>query len=193
MKRFLPGICLLALVLNSSADQLPADHTQAEIANAKAAIKLLAGNLQTELKGAMQSGGPVAAIAVCNTRAMPITQQVASDQGMRLGRVSLKNRNPANAANEWQAAVLKDFEQQKEAGKDVTTLAWSETVSVDGEQEFRFMKAIPTGAVCLACHGTELSPQVNSVLADLYPMDRATGYHEGDIRGAFVATRKLSD
>jgi len=193
MKRFLPGICLLALVLDGSADQLPADHTQAEIANAKAAIKLLAGNLQTELKGAMQSGGPVAAIAVCNTRAMPITQRVASEQGMHLGRVSLKNRNPVNAANEWQAAVLKEFEQQKEAGKDVTTLAWSETVRVDGEQEFRFMKAIPTGGICLSCHGTTLSPEVSQVLAETYPQDRATGFEKGDIRGAFVVTRTLQN
>ena len=76
-------------------------------------------------------------------------------------------------------------------GKGIDSLAWSETVSVDGGQEFRFMKAIPTGGVCLVCHGTELSPEVSQVLADLYPMDQATGYSEGDIRGAFVVTRQM--
>jgi len=193
MKRFLTGLCFCALLMDVSAEQLPGDDTQAEIANAKAAIKVLASSLQTELKGAMQSGGPVAAIAVCNTRAMPITQQVASDQGMHLGRVSLKNRNPANAPNEWQRAVLEDFEQQKKAGKDVTTLAWSETAGLDGEREFRFMKAIPTGGVCLSCHGTMISPEVSQVLAETYPQDRATGFNEGDIRGAFVVTRTLQN
>ena len=55
------------------------------------------------------------------------------------------------------------------------------------------MKAIPTGAVCLNCHGTKIAPEVSQALAGLYPEDRATGFNEGDIRGAFVVTRKISD
>jgi hypothetical protein len=124
---------------------------------------------------------------------MPITQRTANEQGMLLSRVSLKNRNPSNLPNEWQTLVLEDFEQRKAAGQDVGSLVWSETVSIDGGEEFRFMKAIPTGAVCLNCHGTDLSPEVSRVLTELYPMDRATGYREGDIRGAFVATRQSSN
>lgn len=181
------------LAMNAGSDQQAATDKQAQTAAAKAAITDLAGALQKEMKGAMQTGGPVAAIGLCKTRAMPITQEVASDQGLSLSRVSLNNRNPANQPNEWQAAVLKDFEQQKSAGKDIGALAWSETVSIDGEREFRFMKAIPTQAVCLNCHGTSISPEVSEILAVLYPDDRATGYQEGDIRGAFVATRKFSD
>ena len=110
---------------------------------------------------------------------------------MQLSRVSLKNRNPANAPIEWQVSVLEGFDRQKAAGKDITKLAWSETVDTADGQEFRFMKAIPTGEVCLKCHGSKLAPEVGQVLAELYPEDRATGYSEGDIRGAFVVTRKL--
>ncbi|MDX2428504.1 MAG: DUF3365 domain-containing protein [Xanthomonadales bacterium] len=187
MKQILLGLCLVMLAMNGSSDQ-QSESIQAETDKAKAAIRELAVALKTELKGAMQAGGPVAAIGVCNTQAMPITQKVANEQGLLLSRVSLKNRNPANLPNEWQIAVLEDFEQQKAAGKDVSSLAWSETVEVDGKQEFRFMKAIPTDPVCLNCHGTDLSPDVSRILADLYPIDRATGYREGDIRGAFVAT-----
>ena len=158
MKQILLGLCLVMVAMNCSSDQQVEVTTQAEVAAAKAAIKALAGALQTELKGAMQTGGPVAAIGLCNTQAMPITQKVATDQGLSLSRVSLKNRNPANLPNEWQIAVLEDFEQKKVAGQDIGNLAWSETVNVGGVQEFRFMKAIPTGAVCLNCHGTNISP-----------------------------------
>ncbi|MDX2417453.1 MAG: DUF3365 domain-containing protein [Xanthomonadales bacterium] len=193
MKHILPGLCLVMLAMNAGSDQQAATGTQAQTAAAKAAIKDLAGALQKELKGAMKTGGSVAAIGLCYTRAMPITQEIAINQGLSLGRVSLNNRNPANQPNEWQAAVLKDFEQQKSAGKDIGALTWSETVSIDGEQEFRFMKAIPTQAVCLNCHGTDISPEVSQILAIVYPDDRATGYQEGDIRGAFVATRKFSN
>lgn len=187
MKKTFIGLCLLVITLDGSADPV-ADATVA-----KAAIKDLAGALQTELKSAMKTGGPVAAIAVCNTRAMPITEKAAKDHGIALSRVSLRNRNPANAPNDWQTAVLDDFERQKSAGKDIATLAWSETVNVDGGREFRFMKAIPTGAVCLNCHGVSLDPAVSRILSDLYPEDKATGFSEGDIRGAFVATQKLSN
>jgi len=193
MKQILLGLCLLILALDCSSDQQANTSTEAEVAAAKAAIKEFAGALQTELKTAMKAGGPIAAIGVCNTQAMPITAQVSADRGMALSRVSLKNRNPANAANDWQSAVLEDFEQKKLAGKDITKLAWSETVKVDDGQEFRFMKAVPTGEVCLKCHGTQIAPEVSRILASLYPEDRATGYKEGDIRGAFVVTRKLSN
>lgn len=85
--------------------------------------------------------------------------------------------------------MLENFDRQKAAGKDITKLAWSETVNTDDGREFRFMKAIPTGEVCLKCHGTELAPGVAQALAGLYPEDRATGYSQGDIRGAFVVTK----
>jgi len=191
MKQILLGLCLVMLALDCSSDQQANTSTEAEVAAAKAAIKEFAGALQTELKGAMKAGGPIAAIGVCNTQAMPITAQVSADHGMTLSRVSLKNRNPANAANDWQSSVLKDFEKRKLAGKDITRLAWSETVKAGDGQEFRFMKAIPTGEVCLKCHGTQIAPEVSQVLASLYPEDRATGYKQGDIRGAFVVIRKL--
>jgi hypothetical protein len=70
-------------------------------------------------------------------------------------------------------------------------MAWSEVAAIDGKQQFRFMKAIPTGALCLQCHGSNMSPEVSARLAELYPGDKATGYTEGDIRGAFVVTRNL--
>jgi hypothetical protein len=53
------------------------------------------------------------------------------------------------------------------------------------------MKAIPTSAVCLECHGATLASGAHDVLAELYPEDCATGFSEGDIRGAFVTIRKL--
>jgi len=187
MKQIGLGVCLFLLSIAGNAD------TDSEVAAAKIAIKEFAGALQTELKNAMEAGGPVAAIAVCNTRAMSIATQVAADHGMQLSRVSLKNRNPLNAANSWQAPVLADFEKKRLAGNDISQLAWTETLGVEGGKEFRFMKAIPTVEICLRCHGTELAPETSGILAELYPKDRATGYKKGDIRGAFVVTRTTPD
>ena len=190
MKRFLILVLVVFLVTDSNANP-PAQ--QADIDEAKAAIKTFAGALQVELKTAMQDGGPIAAISVCNTRALPISELISDEKGMALSRVSLKNRNPGNAPNDWQEAVLLNFEVQKAEGKNVSDLAWSETVNTENGSEFRFMKAIPTGSVCLACHGTALSLEIEQKLAELYPGDKATGFSEGDIRGAFVVTHPLSD
>ena len=53
------------------------------------------------------------------------------------------------------------------------------------------MKAIPTGGVCLACHGENLAQGVQETITTLYPNDKATGFKSGDIRGAFVVTKVL--
>ena len=51
------------------------------------------------------------------------------------------------------------------------------------------MKAIPTGEVCLACHGKDINPDVASALDAAYPQDQARGYALGDIRGAFSVSK----
>ena len=193
MKQFFRVLSLLVIASACHGGQAPGAGSEADIAAAKSAIQAFAGALQAELKSAMQAGGPVAAIGVCNTQALPISKRVSSEHGLALSRVSLQNRNPDNAPNAWQSAVLQAFEDRKAQGQDIGSLAWSETANVDGGQEFRFMKAIPTGSLCLQCHGSQISPEVSQILAGLYPQDRATGYSEGDIRGAFVVTRRDPD
>ena len=155
------------------------------------AVQAFATALKGELMAAMQSGGPTAAIEVCNTRAPAIAESVSLEQGVEIGRVSLKNRNPDNSANEWQAAVLMDFQNRVDSGEDAAGLSWQETAETGGGAEYRFMKAIPTGAVCLACHGKVLAPEVAAQIESLYPEDKATGFSEGDLRGAFVVTKSM--
>ena len=53
------------------------------------------------------------------------------------------------------------------------------------------MKAIPTGELCLVCHGTQIAPQVLEKLDALYPRDEARGFSAGDIRGAFTITQPM--
>ena len=54
--------------------------------------------------------------------------------------------------------------------------------------EYRYMKAIaiPEGAPCLACHGEAIDAAVATRLRELYPSDKATGYKQGELRGAFT-------
>lgn len=183
--------CLLALAPCLAASDAAAPQTDALTARAKASIAAFAEALKSELMAAMQDGGPVQAIEVCHTRAPEIARQISEQRGMSLSRVSQKNRNPKNGPNRWQAAVLDEFEARRAAGADVGAMHWQATAAVPGGLEFRFMKAIPTAPLCLACHGEAIAPAVAEKLAELYPEDAATGFREGDIRGAFVVTQRL--
>ena len=188
MKNKALALCLAALASGTCAGF---DET-AELDQAKKATAAFAGALKSELVSAMQSGGAIEAIEVCNTRAVAISENVSAKNNMNLSRVSLKNRNPGNAPNEWQAEVLHSFEARNKTGESPGDLTWHEVANTDIGQEFRFMKAIPTGSLCLQCHGENIAPTVAIKLAELYPKDKATGYREGDIRGAFVVTYQLT-
>lgn len=156
------------------------------------AIKDFAGRLQAKLKKALQKGGAVNAITVCNSEAVLIAQDVSQKRNLSITRVSLKNRNPANAPNEWQEKVLEEFESRKSKGEHVSELTYIDIAEIGTKKQFRFMKAIPTGPICIKCHGPDIADEVKNRLDELYPDDKARGFRPGDIRGAFVVINDVS-
>lgn len=171
---------------------LAGDPTNQErLEKSKAAIQDFGGTLKGELEKAMKEGGPLQAIKVCNTVAPHIATAKSQAHNMELARTSLKFRNPGNAPDEWETSVLRKFEERKAAGEEVDKIAYAEVVDKDGVKTFRFMKAIPTGEVCLLCHGETIAPAVAAELDKLYPGDKARGYKLGDIRGAFTVKQKM--
>lgn len=162
-------------------------HADPRVNEARALIKEFASTLQGELKQAMQSGGPTEAIEVCHTRAPEIAAGLSSENGWEVARTSLKRRNADNAPDGWEREILQQFEVRKLAGEAPAELDYAETVTENGKPVFRYMKAIPTQKVCLACHGGDnVAPEVAGKIARYYPDDQARGYAEGDLRGAFT-------
>lgn len=177
-----------AEAIQTSTPVTPVDDKAILTAEAKTAVQTFAGKLKGELQAGMKAGGPGNALNICHIRAPEIAKAVSSEKGLHISRTSLKVRNPNNAPNEWQTKVLNEFEAQKAAGKDPASIIYSEIAG----DEFRFMKAIPTDQMCLNCHGSILSPDVTAKLTELYPQDKATGFREGDLRGAFVVVKNLA-
>lgn len=169
-----------------------ADSQKAAYADkSKAAIAEFAGKLKGELEAGMKKGGPVNAIQVCNTVAPAIAQEVSAKHGLTIARTSLKNRNEKNAPDAWETKVLNSFAERKAKGEALDSMTFSEVVESNGKKEFRFMKAIPVGEVCLKCHGENIDPAVKAKLTELYPNDKATGYKQGDLRGAFTVRQAM--
>jgi hypothetical protein len=173
-----------------AATGLQADDSADRIEQARQATAQLGSALKSELIAAMQSGGALQAIEVCHTRAGEIAGDVSRKTGLEVSRISAGNRNPGNAANDWQLEVLSSFDRRLESGESPAGMNWYETAETESGMEFRYMQAIPTGGLCLQCHGTAIAPDVADRLHELYPADRATGYREGDIRGAFLVVGK---
>jgi len=184
---------LLAVVMSATGALAGESEPQSQLDQSRATAAEFMKTLKGELMAAMQAGGAVNAITVCNKRAPAIAAELGALRGWEVGRTSLKPRNMANAPDEWERSVLERFEQRKQAGEDPAGLEYFEVVEQDGQTGFRYMKAIPTGELCLACHGAKLDPAVAAKLDALYPRDQARGYQVGDIRGAFTFTEPLSE
>lgn len=144
-----------------------------------------AAQLKDELIRAMAGGGPPDAVKVCAERAPLIAAELSRESGAKIGRTSLRFRNPVNAPEAWQYQVLADFDERGSSA-DAEALEYFSARPAPGVKA-RYMMAIVTKPMCLACHGEPEQP-VKMYLEQLYPHDRATGYEAGDIRGAFYVS-----
>ena len=187
------SILMLGAVLAASpalARQQPDDPP--EVVASRQAAQKFGATLKEALQQAIQSGGPVNGIAVCHDQAGQIATDLGQKEGILIGRTSLKLRNPTNAPDNWELAVLKQFEARKTQGEPADKLEFFAVIDDDqGQKTFRYMKAIPTAALCLNCHGENIPPEVEAKLKELYPNDQARGFKEGDLRGAFTLAKPV--
>jgi hypothetical protein len=95
----------------------------------------------------------------------------------------------------WEARQLAEFDRRAASGEKPETLEKSEVVTIDGKQVFRYMKALPVSEVCLEAATARPTDSIagpqgrNSPGA--YPHDQATGYGQGQVRGALTVKRPL--
>ena len=140
-------------------------------------------SLVGRLTGAMEDGGPVAAIDFCSTEAIALTLQVQEglDEGLVLKRTSFRYRNPLNAPDEAEEEALVHFEDAIAAGES-SPATYVQKVS---EDEYRFYRALYLGEVCLQCHGeTRLhGPRGIGRFAGEVSRRSCCGYKAGDFRG----------
>ncbi|MGR8930010.1 MAG: Tll0287-like domain-containing protein [Gammaproteobacteria bacterium] len=157
--------------------------------------KAFSQSLGATLKSQLENSGTESAISVCKHVA-PALAEDYSDEDRIVSRVSLKNRNSSlGKPDEWERRALERFEQEKAALEAEGSLESSAVTEEADGRWFRYLKAIPTQAMCLQCHGkaSDIAPKVKSLLAKEYPEDRAVGYSAGDIRGAVSIKWKLQD
>ncbi len=186
--RLLPVVAA-ALLLVAPADA--AEDASAAVKQARTIARDFMTTLKGELMRAMEDGGPAHAIEVCKAVAPRIAEDESRKFGWHVARTSHRVRNPANAPDAWERKILASFLARAERGENLKAMEYGEVIETGDRRVFRYMKAIPTQALCLNCHGSDLQPEVTARLAELYPDDRATGFEVGDLRGAFTFSKRL--
>ena len=190
-----PVLTVLALsaVLAGCASGPSAEEQAAMAAEARKASGVLVQTLGGELKAALAEKGPEGAISVCKERAPQIAADVSKQYNVEAKRVSPKNRNPAGVPDAWEAQAQAGLEKRLAAGEKPETLETWQVVETPAGKQFRYAKALPVQTMCLTCHGNpaEIPDAVKARLATDYPLDKATGYAPGMIRGIVSIKRTL--
>jgi hypothetical protein len=184
-KAMVAALTLLAFCI-SAGTVAASEHDASIEAKSRSLAQALGSQLTAELSEALSAGGPAQAIAVCKDRAPQIAAELSRQSGARVGRVSRRFRNPANAPEPWQIAALQRFEAEIAEGSTP-----ADYLHISSEAA-RYMKPIRIQPLCLVCHGDTLSAEVRTLLDAHYPHDQARGYQAGELRGAFTVSWPVS-
>ncbi len=172
---------LIALACISSllvAAPVSEEHAISKGAATSAALLQKLGN---EVKINMQANGPVKTVEFCSLHALSMTDQIAKETGTQIKRLSLKNRNPVNAATGEEKELLEKWEKMVQSGQSLPGHELKKTA--EGGMVY-YKPLLINNEACLKCHGdiAEGSPVAKAIHAT-YPEDKAVGYKMGDLRG----------
>ncbi len=143
----------------------------------KKAFGTLSGNLQQ----AVSEGGVSYALKFCNVEAIPLTDSLSEQSGIEIRRASHRPRNPANEADSLEMETIKKYLAKIENNEDPAPITYRYKKSFIYHAPIRI-----NNGLCLSCHGqpgSDITEENLSVINELYPKDRATGFNMGDLRG----------
>jgi len=188
---FVSSAILMSCNNNETTKKINTDNSTLEIADStviKKGKSIAMGTFKTlgsKLKKAIKKGGPIAGIDVCSSQASKLTDSMSLAYNVKLKRVSLKNRNENNLANETEKAILDSWQTEIDNGNPIKP----KVLRADNN-EITFVAPIKVKHQCIVCHGTDdfVSPEVRLKLKEHYPNDKARNYNEGDLRGAWIIT-----
>jgi hypothetical protein len=177
---------LLSVACGRSAPTVTPEARDAAAEKAAAAAKRLGRTLLTELTTALNEVPADHALHLCGDIAQRVSDDISAEQGFAVGRTALRVRNPANAPDDWERAVLMTWDGGESA-------AHHDVVETQDGPVLRWMSPIRLVGLCTQCHGndTEIETATRAAIVDRYPDDQATDFAVGDLRGAFTVTVPL--
>jgi cytochrome c len=184
--RILGLLLIVSMTFSSCGKSLSKKEKEAYLEKGKeitmATQKHLGGNLVKKMK----EGGVKEAVPFCNTKAMPLTQEMSETFNVRVKRTSHRLRNDKNAPDEAEKLILTTYNKSLAEHKAITPV-----VKLGDDGKVHYYAPIIVQKKCLVCHGeigTDVTVKSDSIIKSFYPNDLATGFKEGDLRGIWSIT-----
>ena len=182
MHKIFANSLVIGLIFSSSVIATENDDKslqQRYLQESRQIAKAFMQSLGSTLKAQLESDNTVNAISVCKHVAPAIAADYSNEHRLSPSRLQ----------------VLERFDLERAEAKPVNEMEISDVTEESDGRWFRYMKAIPTQAMCLQCHGKgdSIPPEVKALLDQEYPADQAIGYDVGDIRGAVSIKHKLPE
>jgi len=175
----------------NTASEISPQKLKKIVTSGKKATAALTTTLKKELFTAIGQSGTVAAIDICRTSAIKLTDSLISTMPgiANLKRTTLKYRNPENAPDKTDMEVLELYEKVLLSGDSIPDFQVRE-ITQNNKKMYFYYQPLMVQPLCLNCHGNEshLTPEIKDILAKNYPEDTAIGYKAGQFRGAIRVT-----
>lgn len=145
-------------------------------------IKTLGGNLKKKMK----EEGPLGAFKYCSNFAYTLTEDVNKElpNGVKLKRVSIRNRNPLNQPEKDEKDILRGLHMLNASGAVMPDYILQKTEN--GTYKY-YKPLLVNKELCMTCHGDlSKNPELAAAIRSTYPRDMAKDFQEGDLRGAVV-------
>lgn len=139
------------------------------------------GSIKPTLEDATKSDKThMTAMGVCSTMAMEMTNSYnAQLSNVKIRRTALKYRNEKNKPDATDISVMQTLKERADF----------KPVVIEMNDHYRVYKPLPAKIECLVCHGdvSQIPPKVMEGIKRDYPKDLATGYSQGEFKGAIIA------
>ncbi|MDH5720597.1 MAG: DUF3365 domain-containing protein [Spirochaetia bacterium] len=160
----------------------------------KKATKMYAPPMVKTLFAKVKEAGYKDSVQFCSEYALEHTAQSIAQieenmkkeykiSSIKIGRTSLKLRNPQNMATEKQKEILKEWEIAQKNKQELKPVYFKE-----GDFYFGMAPIVINSPVCLGCHGggEARDKEAYEKIKSIYSDDKAVDYNLNDIRGAIV-------
>ncbi len=139
--------------------------------------------LGKNLFNAINTKGTEGALDFCNIQAIPLTDSMSTVQKVKIKRVSDKNRNPSNAANDSELSYIATTKMRLADGEKALP-----QIREVGDKMVGYYPIL-ANQMCLQCHGKpneDIAANTLTKIKELYPNDKAVGYNVNELRGIWV-------
>jgi hypothetical protein len=181
-------LLVVLIVLSSCSKSLSKKEVEQYTIQGKEIAQATAKKLGGTMTEKMKDGGVKDAVPFCNTKAIPLTEEMSNKFNVSIKRTSHLLRNTDNKPNDEEVLVINNYRDLMTKGKGLKPV-----VELDNDGNPHFYAPIIIQKKCLTCHGEigkDVTKKSDSIIESYYPKDLATGFKEGDLRGIWSITFK---